>query len=239
MVLRPSIAAILSGTLAILENGEWKPGIGDPTIQGWTITILYFVAVALCVWAALRAYFRHRRGAGGLNHVYFWAGLGLLLLLLGINKQLDLQTWLWWTGRRLAHEEGWYDARRWVQGFFILCITTGGAAMVTGFAWLSRGAAHHHKLALAGAVFVAGFVIIRAASFHHVDALLDIDLGAIDLNALLELPGIVCVILSAAYSLLFGVKEREKPLAPPEPPRTAAFAAEWDTVRQRDWPRKD
>ena len=48
-----------------------------------------------------------------------------------------------------------------------------------------------------GMVFVIGFVIIRASSFHHVDALLAARLGGMKWNWILELGGIAAVSLGA------------------------------------------
>jgi hypothetical protein len=46
-------------------------------------------------------------------------------------------------------------------------------------------------------MFVLGFVIIRAASFHHVDALLAARLGGMKWNWILELGGIAAVAAGA------------------------------------------
>ena len=42
------------------------------------------------------------------------------MIVLGINKQLDLQSDLTWAAKIAAHKEGWYDLRRGVQGLFLL-----------------------------------------------------------------------------------------------------------------------
>jgi hypothetical protein len=33
--------------LSIFEDGQWRPGIGDPNLVSWTITVGYFLAVLL------------------------------------------------------------------------------------------------------------------------------------------------------------------------------------------------
>src|SRR5438094_451884 len=62
-------------------------------------------------------------GAGGERG--FWLGTGIVLILLGINKQLDLQSDLTRLAKVVAHVEGWYDWRRDVQGVFLLLIALG------------------------------------------------------------------------------------------------------------------
>jgi hypothetical protein len=46
-------------------------------------------------------------------------------------------------------------------------------------------------------LFILGFVVIRAASFHHVDAFLVARLGGVKWNWILELGGITFVALAA------------------------------------------
>jgi hypothetical protein len=95
-----------SPLFAAIRDGQWRPGIGDPTPLGWATVVAYLAAS----WACCRAAAAERRSAHrGRNSTRpFWSSLGLLLLLLGLNKQLDLQSALTAFGRRLAREQGWY-----------------------------------------------------------------------------------------------------------------------------------
>ena len=74
------------------------------------------------VWMADRRARRHGRPGSPV----FWLTLALLLLFLGINKQLDLQTLLNDIGRRKARAEGWYGNRRYYQTMFIAAVTVLG-----------------------------------------------------------------------------------------------------------------
>lgn len=80
----------VSSSMGFLEYlmGEWRPGIGDPTFMGWFTVFSYFMcaAVALSVCTLNRA--QDRRFAR------FWLVIGVVMVLLGINKQLDLQSLL-------------------------------------------------------------------------------------------------------------------------------------------------
>lgn len=193
-----TIPAIARG---VVEDGHWRVGIGDPTTTGWVTVAAYATGAILCGLAAAKAARRREAGASTAQHALFWTVLAGLLILLGINKQLDLQTWFWLEGRQLAREEGWYASRQIVQIAFILLLAAGGAALVAFFWRLVRNAARQHLLALGGIVFVTTFVLIRAASFHHIDTMLGWHAVNLNINALLELPGILCVSASAAHAL--------------------------------------
>jgi hypothetical protein len=126
-----------------------------------------------------------------------WLGCAIVMLALGVNKQLDLQTALGELGRAMAHDEGWYDVRRPVQVAFILVVLAGGIWGLRALFALAWGQARAVSGVLWGAVFLACFVAIRASSFHHVDELLGWSWGGVRLNAVLELGGIACVLAGA------------------------------------------
>lgn len=71
-----------------IAQAEWKLGINDPSIVAWVVFGLYLIASFLC-WESSRAAAkmpeRDRRPSS-------WGLLSLLLLLLAVNKQLDLHT---------------------------------------------------------------------------------------------------------------------------------------------------
>ena len=100
--------------LAFTANDRWQPGIGDPTFMGWLTVFAYFSACILCWKAALKA---RRVGSAGFwsRENLFWLLFSCFMLLLGINKQLDLQTWFTLFSKHLAQEEGWYEERRVFQ----------------------------------------------------------------------------------------------------------------------------
>ncbi len=145
-----------------MRHFNWTPGIGDPTIGGWITVVLYALATASCWMAA-------RRPGNDLRERYIWCAITLLFLALGINKQLDLQTALTELGRVLADAQGWYARRRSVQVRIHHCNGAACiAATVTLLIW-ARKSSRPTWLALTGVMLVLGFVLIRAASFHHFD----------------------------------------------------------------------
>ena len=177
--------------------GQWSPGIGDPSFAGWLTVVAYFVAAFVC-WRARRIARDERPRATGLASARFWSVLAVGLTMLGVNKQLDLQTAVTEIGRILARQQGWYDHRRWVQMAFIVLVIL---IVAMACRWLLRAAAADLSrlwLAVVGAAVLGAFVAIRASSFHHVDACIWFDLlFGLRVNVVLELGGICCISVAA------------------------------------------
>jgi len=177
--------------MAAAYDGRWEIGIGDPTATGWITVLAYGAATVFC-------YLCQRRSEPGPNR-RFWFWMALTMALLGINKQLDLQTWLTQTGRDWALEQGWYERRRLVQVLFVGWLALLGlVAHVRLVAWLKVLDAYA-RLASAGLFLLGVFVMVRAVSFHHIDQLLRLRLDNVSMNVLLELSGI-CVVAWAAVA---------------------------------------
>jgi hypothetical protein len=200
--------------LAFTDADGWRPGIGDPSLMGWITVAAYFFAAFLCKRAGS---FARIRGDGEARQ--FWGMLAILLLALGINKQLDLQTLFTLAGKRVAQAQGWYENRRIVQACFILLVS-GAAAFGLRWAWRRiRHRAAHLWFPLAGFALLLSFIVIRAASFHHVDQLLRFRMAGLKLNWILELGGIALVALGARRHL------PGSPTRPSRPSRTRARPA--------------
>jgi hypothetical protein len=178
--------------LAYSANGQWEPGIGDPSVMGWVTVAAYFIGALLCGRTAW-SHSRHATRSNSKGPAVFWSILAVGLVLLGVNKQLDLQTWLTLFAKRIALHEGWYSERRAVQGAFIGMVALGGAASLVGMRLLAGQLTRPVVMALAGAVFLGCFILIRASSFHHVDQMLGMDLGGLKVNWILELGSIGCI----------------------------------------------
>lgn len=182
-------------TLAKTVHGRWEPGISDQGSLAWATVVSYFVAALLCASLAWRV----RRCNGDVREFVWWSSLSTTLVVLGINKQLDLQTLLTQVGRHFARSQGWYEQRRVVQEWFVIGIAFGGLCVLVLLAWLFRGSLWRNALALVGFVFLACFVVIRAASFHHVDVLLGVRVQHVPLHAMLELIGTSCIAIAALF----------------------------------------
>lgn len=177
--------------LAFSDTDGWHPGIGDPTVMGWLTVVAYFMTASLC-WRA------GQRSAGPRTKIrWFWISLMGLLIALGINKQLDLQTAFTFMGRTFAKSTGWYDNRRAVQFIFIILIGIGGLAFTVWLLWFFRRELPRLWTAIAGVGFLTCFIVVRAASFHHVDRFLMHGPGEIRMNWILELGSIGVIAWSA------------------------------------------
>lgn len=177
-------------------NGAWQPGIGDPTFVGWFTVFAYLATCVLCILCAKKTFRIPDRYQ--LHHYHwFWWGLALLFLLLGINKQLDLQTWFTITAKKFALTSGWYGDRRLFQGLFIGWLIFGLSAFLAWFKKYFRRMGKEFKLILYGLAFLSAFIVIRATSFHHVDQLLHVNLLGFKMNWILELGGIIYIALGS------------------------------------------
>ena len=131
--------SVLSTLLSVTEAGVWHLGIGDPTPAGWLTVGVYALAAALSWRASRRASAEADIDPSAGREASFWRLLALGLLLLGINKQLDLQTLFTEVARQLAHAQGWYEERRRYQRIFIAGIgLLGVLSAALGALWLRR-----------------------------------------------------------------------------------------------------
>jgi hypothetical protein len=193
--------------MAEIVDGQWRPGIGDPTVVGWLTVVAYLVAAVCCgrmAWREPRPGGRTRSRPSA-----FWLLLSAMMVLLGINKQLDLQSFFTFVGRRVLTRSGLYQDRRHLQVIFIGGVAASCLVSLGSSLWLARRSLRHRWLALIGMALVMGFVVIRAASFHHVDVLLASRLGGLKWNWILELGGIFLVAVGA---LCFGSSKGAAPI---------------------------
>lgn len=192
---------LLDATLAIVKNNQWHPEIGDRTFLGWFTVIAYLLTAILAIIATVNTSHLKLSAQQLENHRLIWGLIALILLFLGINKQLDLQTWLTVTGKNLALSEGWYEQRRIVQAIFIISIAIFGLVFLAFVLWLIKENQTNARWGLIGLGMLTCFVIIRAASFHHVDQLIGLNLLGVRVNNILELGGIGAIALSAWKNL--------------------------------------
>ena len=167
--------------LATAEEFRWHPGLGDPTWTGWLTVGAYVVAVVLA-WMAYRSArsdarllsASHPHEAANEHLVAgFWLLAFVVVTALGINKQLDLQSLFTQVLRDAAHVEGWYEDRRRYQFAFVLAIAGTSVVSIGTVAWIMRAVLYRVWLAVIGLAALSSFVVIRAASFHHVDTILN------------------------------------------------------------------
>ena len=166
----------------------WHFGVGDPNALGWSITVGYLVTAVFCYLRG-RQHDRFQRA----HHAQFWFMIGLFLVSLGINKQLDLQTLVIGTARSLSIDYGFYQYRHGIAIAFVGGLLLWGAISQ---AWLYSVLHRLHKterLALIGLGVLFVFIAARAASFQHLDLFAQSPLLAHRIYALMEILGIGCI----------------------------------------------
>lgn len=178
--------------------GRWSPGIGDPTVLGWAAVIAYLAAAWLCYRAAVTAGVSLGEArASARRERILWSLFAGALLLLGLNKQLDLHSALTEALRIVSRDQGWYESRREYQAVFVATLAFVAALGVASLSAFTRRLSRSIKLAGLGLGFLAAFVLVRAASFHHTDQLLGSRVLGLKASWILELAGIAIAALGA------------------------------------------
>jgi hypothetical protein len=170
--------------------------LGDPTLGGWAVTLSYFVAawLALSVARRIPTVLRESR-----RERWVWFAIAVFCLLMGVNKQADLQTLLTSLGKAAAASGGWYEHRRLVQAAFVVLFA--GVGLVTAilaFTFTFR-TSRPALAAVLGVGLLLGFAALRAAEFHHIDEAIEEPPLLARYGFLLEGLGVL-VILAAALS---------------------------------------
>ncbi len=197
-----------------LLAGSWRPSIGDPTLIGWLIFLSYLLAAVACAWALRVAFIGSRiageytgpeRRAAQRRAAYrasflFWILLAAIMVLLGINKQLDLQVLITEVGRSIAAEQGWFAQRRLVQGAVAAAVILGGLGILTALLRMTRHLLPRHITAFVGTVLLACFLLGRSLSYHHLDVVFWQEFAGIKVRHVIEISGICCVGLCAVMN---------------------------------------
>lgn len=160
------------------------------------MTVAAYLLTALVAGLASRQYRSSSHRVGN-----FWRGVALLMSLFAVNELLDLQTLITIFGRANALSNGWYEHRRVVQAAFVIVLAI--AALPTGafVVIVTRGMPASVRLASVGLGFIGVFIVIRAASFHHMDNLLGRGWLVFNIGAVQELAGIAVVAIAATSAL--------------------------------------
>lgn len=178
-------------------GARWAPVIGDPSFMGWLTVIAYLVAGGWAFIRAIEAFAAVTPEGGELR--FLWLGLSMLLVLLAINKQLDLQSALTAAGRCMSLAQGWYDERGAVQMAFAAFIA-GGAISVFALVLLSfRRHLRALFLVLTGLFILATFIVLRATSMHQMDVLIGARVLGLKMNWIIELGALALISIGAAF----------------------------------------
>lgn len=165
----------------------WSLG-GDQTALGWGICFAYIITSLSC-------FKKGRQLSESRASETFWYGLALLMLFLGINKQLDLQTIVGAFVRQAAMTDGWYAYRKHIQHVFIIALAVFLVFLLVFFRLLLAEAWHRFKLAWLGIFVLFSFIVLRAAAFNHQAKSLLESVGSYYLP--LELLGVLVILIAS------------------------------------------
>lgn len=187
----PLLLSVSSLSACVFD--KWTPTFGDDEITAWLTVAGY----GLCAILAILIVSRKPRGA----HHGLWILILVFMVLLGINKQLDLQNAITAIGRCAAQAQGWYGDRRVAQVIFILTFATASIIALIMIAFEMASSMRLNGLALIGLGFLFSYAVVRAAGFHHLDQFLTTKINGVERDYLLENGGLLLIALNAAFLL--------------------------------------
>ena len=194
-----------------LREATWHAEIGDPTVLGWLTAIAYLITAIACI-VCWRKRVQRMPGRGRRRLGAYWLILAVGLLLLAVNKQLDLQKLIYITGRNLAIRQGWFDQRREIMRIVLVGVGIVGVLSVAAVLLLMRGLWSRIWLSVLGVALLAAFAVIRVGELMDLSPLTHTKLiGPVHLSHTLELTAITLVLIG---SVLFN-----------RPRKTAAWTA--------------
>jgi uncharacterized membrane protein YhaH (DUF805 family) len=163
------------------------------------ITLAYFLAALLCT-AAFRDEARSYRFIGRLQRPAFWLVLTALLVLLGFNTQLDLQTLVMSTGDELVTSARLGVHRKLLKMLSLLTLTLTGAAITLAMLLYIGRHWRLYLLAFVGLMYLGVFIVLRAAD--SLPVLNEINRRYYEsIHLLLELCGVLMIGASAARAV--------------------------------------
>ena len=166
----------------------------DHTFLGWLTTGMYVAAATLSAVAAHEQVNDARLLAPDRRRVAaFWWLLSAGLLVLALNKPLDLQTAITDTLRDLAQRDGWYGRRRVLQ----VMLVCGALGLCAVGAWVIRRLLGHHwrthRLVLAGIGVLLVYLLLRVADIERLGEMTGLPLEAIGVRDALEWIGLMLI----------------------------------------------
>ena len=169
--------------------------------MGWVTTVAYVVVSALC-FAVARATVDERERPAGFRQT-LWYAAAIVMGVLGINKQLDLQTPFVHMVRGVSMGGGWYSERRLIQKIFLVVLSVTGIATLSVAAWKLRWHWREYAPLCVGALLLLAYIVIRASPWPHVNTVFGFDLsGVAGKRHILELAGVSTVGLSAIAAFM-------------------------------------
>lgn len=181
---------------------DWLASINHADLADWVTVCAYLMAALFSFRAA-----RHASAIHETRDRLFWRLTAVLLVFFAANELLDLQTLLTKAGRANAVAFGWYEERQNIQYAFVAGLGAAGALAGATLVWLTWTADAAIRAALAGLMFIGVFVLLRAASIHHINDLLSSGSPMFPWGSVQEVFGILIVGLAGALYVRSDVKQ--------------------------------
>jgi hypothetical protein len=138
--------------------------MGDPDVLGWATTVAYLLAAVLSARTATAARGAPPDSPPGDRPGPWWL-LAAGLLLLGLNKQLDLQILVRELGIRFIALLGMDAQRRWFGRAFVVLMAVFLLRVMRTAVREMRGHTRGHRLLLTGLALLACFAVVRAGTY--------------------------------------------------------------------------
>lgn len=167
--------------------------------MGWFTVVIYFLAA----YFSFRAYLYLRNTndqSSGSSQTIFWLAIVFILVVLGINKQLDLQSLFTQIARCASIKYGWYEDRRKWQILFIISLGIVFIATMLMIYVFYSDLFRQNYLAIAGLAILLSFIFLRASSFHLMDQFINYNILNIRMNWVLELLGPSLILIASIRS---------------------------------------
>ena len=189
----------------------WLENMGDHTVAGWIVAGAHLVAAAYSWREARRSMARTRERV-------WWGSIALLLLAIGLNKQLDLQTLAIGELRALFGDASFWSGRRLVAQAVLTAVAL---AIVGAFVAFGRRAVHLRDgrvTVAAGAAVALSVVVLAHGTAGLINDALVLDLHGVEGDVLqvqvkdvLELLTATVILLSCIAGRSHGTVEATTP----------------------------
>jgi hypothetical protein len=139
---------------------RWQLGFNDPYFLSWVMVAIYLLTAILVFVVARLAPFpavtRRRERV-------FWAAVGVVLILMAVNKQADLQTLMMAAASCVLLSQGWYDPNDLLKGLVMAVLVLSAIAGGTAVLWSLHTTLRRSATPLIGLGLMAAFIVFRAA----------------------------------------------------------------------------
>ena len=167
----------------------WRFRANDPGTLSWIAVCAYLSTAALC-WRAAKNDLQSRE---------MWARFAIVLAVLGLNKQLDLQTLFINSVRSLTHDPGWYTDRSPVKRLCIHVLTSVSFWGTGWMFWQKRNQWRAVGFVCAGSAMLIAYISLRASPLPHAGQLPVRSTSGAQLGqSILELTGLLFIALGAS-----------------------------------------